>query len=70
MRILEKSWIANKRRRWYAGRGDHGITTFYVADKYNKGVGEEFLGAAVRPRRDDVVLVIKTGYRVAPMRCL
>jgi 1-deoxyxylulose-5-phosphate synthase len=43
---------------------DEGISTFYVADKYNNGAGEEILGEALKPRREDVVIVIKTGYRV------
>jgi 1-deoxyxylulose-5-phosphate synthase len=43
---------------------DVGVSTFYTADDYNEGDGERFLGTALRPRRDDVVLIIKGGYRV------
>lgn len=43
---------------------DHGINTFYTANKYNNGRAEEILGPAVKPRRDDCVLIMKTGYRV------
>src|SRR5580698_5369894 len=43
---------------------DHGITTFYTGDDYNDGDAERFLGAALKPRREDVVLIAKTGYRV------
>jgi aryl-alcohol dehydrogenase-like predicted oxidoreductase len=43
---------------------DVGINTFYMSDKYNNGQGEEILGSAIKPRRDDCVLVIKVGYRV------
>lgn len=43
---------------------EHGINTFYTANKYNNGAAEEILGRAVKPRRDDCVLIMKTGYRV------
>ena len=41
-----------------------GINTFYTADKYGEGRGEEILGRAVKARRDDVVVMIKAGFRV------
>jgi 1-deoxyxylulose-5-phosphate synthase len=43
---------------------DVGINTFYTADKYNNGAGQDIIGKIVKPRRDDMVLFIKTGYRV------
>jgi aryl-alcohol dehydrogenase-like predicted oxidoreductase len=43
---------------------DAGINTFYTSNKYNNGAAEEMLGKAVKPRREDCVLVMKTGYRV------
>ncbi len=43
---------------------DAGINTFYTANKYNNGLSEQILGQAIKPRREDVVLIIKTGYRV------
>ena len=41
-----------------------GINTFYTADKYNNGAGEEYLGAALGKRRDDAIVLIKSGFRV------
>lgn len=43
---------------------DRGINTFYSADTYYNGRAEELLGKAIRSRRDEVNLVIKTGMRV------
>jgi aryl-alcohol dehydrogenase-like predicted oxidoreductase len=43
---------------------DAGINTFYTADKYNNGAGQDIIGPALKARRDDVILLIKTGYRV------
>ena len=43
---------------------DAGINTFYTANKYNNGNAEEILGKAIKPRREDCVLIMKTGYRV------
>jgi aryl-alcohol dehydrogenase-like predicted oxidoreductase len=43
---------------------DAGITTFYTGDDYNVGEGERMLGNAIRSRRDDLVLMVKAGYRV------
>lgn len=43
---------------------DEGITTFYTGDDYNVGDGERMLGKALKPRRDDLVLMVKAGYRV------
>src|SRR5205823_9628002 len=38
-----------------------GITTFDTADVYGGGQSEEFLGRALGPRREDVVIVTKFG---------
>jgi aryl-alcohol dehydrogenase-like predicted oxidoreductase len=43
---------------------DAGINTFYTSNKYNNGASQAILGNAVKPRREDCVLVMKTGYRV------
>ncbi len=43
---------------------DAGITTFYTGDDYNVGEGERMLGEALKERRDDLVLMVKAGYRV------
>lgn len=40
---------------------EHGITLFDTADSYADGASEELLGAALRTRRDDVVLATKFG---------
>ena len=50
-RLIHKAW-------------DVGINTFYTADKYNNGAGQDIIGKIIKPRRDDMVLLIKTGYRV------
>jgi aryl-alcohol dehydrogenase-like predicted oxidoreductase len=38
---------------------EEGITHFDTADSYGRGTSEEFLGAALGPRRDDVVIATK-----------
>ncbi|WP_165818152.1 aldo/keto reductase [Frankia canadensis] len=43
---------------------DHGINTFDTADVYAGGRSEEILGAALRHRRDQVILCSKVGSRV------
>jgi 1-deoxyxylulose-5-phosphate synthase len=43
---------------------DVGVNTFYTADRYSDGNAERVLGASLKPRRDDMVLMVKTGYRV------
>lgn len=43
---------------------ESGITTFYTGDDYNVGEGERMLGEALRHRRDELVLMVKAGYRV------
>ncbi len=40
---------------------DHGVTFFDTADVYGRGASEELLGAALRGRRDQVVLATKFG---------
>jgi len=40
---------------------DHGINTFYTSDSYNNGRAEEILGKALKPRREDVVIISKVG---------
>lgn len=44
---------------------DAGITLFDTADVYGGGLSEEYLGAALRGRRDDVVVATKFGYQPA-----
>jgi aryl-alcohol dehydrogenase-like predicted oxidoreductase len=41
---------------------DAGVTLFDTADVYGDGASEEYLGAALGRRRDDVVIVTKFGY--------
>ncbi len=43
---------------------DHGVSAFDTADAYDSGVAEEWLGRAIRGRRDQVVLSSKVGLRV------
>jgi aryl-alcohol dehydrogenase-like predicted oxidoreductase len=43
---------------------DNGITFFDTADIYGATLSEEFLGAALGPRRDEVVLATKFGMKV------
>lgn len=40
---------------------DAGVTLFDTADVYSNGVSEEILGAAIRDRRDNVLISTKTG---------
>jgi aryl-alcohol dehydrogenase-like predicted oxidoreductase len=40
---------------------DHGITLFDTADEYGDGRSEEFLGEALRGRRDEVAIASKFG---------
>jgi 1-deoxyxylulose-5-phosphate synthase len=54
----------DKARELIHAAWDVGITGFYTADKYNNGAGEEIIGPLIKERRDDLVLIIKTGYRV------
>jgi aryl-alcohol dehydrogenase-like predicted oxidoreductase len=44
---------------------DSGINTYYTSDKYNDGAAEETLGTYLKDRRDDAILMVKNGYRVA-----
>ena len=41
-----------------------GINFFDTADTYNQGTSEEYLGRAIRGRRDDVLVATKVGMRV------
>ena len=43
---------------------DHGVTAFDTADAYDSGLAEEWLGRALRGRRDQVVVCTKVGLRV------
>jgi aryl-alcohol dehydrogenase-like predicted oxidoreductase len=43
---------------------DHGVVAFDTADTYDSGVAEEWLGRALRGRRDQVVVCTKVGLRV------
>jgi aryl-alcohol dehydrogenase-like predicted oxidoreductase len=45
---------------------DLGITYFDTADAYGKGLSEEYLGAALKPHRRDVVIATKTFYPMKP----
>jgi 1-deoxyxylulose-5-phosphate synthase len=47
---------------------DIGINTFYTADKYNDGQAEQIIGPILKKRRDDFVLMVKTGLRVGTDR--
>jgi aryl-alcohol dehydrogenase-like predicted oxidoreductase len=40
---------------------EHGVTFFDTADSYGRGRSEELLGAALGPRRDEVVIATKFG---------
>ena len=42
---------------------DLGITFFDTAEAYSQGLNEEFLGKAVKPFRDKVVLATKFGFK-------
>ncbi len=43
---------------------DHGITFFDTSDAYGEGYGEEVLGEAIAPIRDQVVVATKFGYDI------
>ena len=45
---------------------DAGINFFDTADGYAGGESEALLGAALRPRRDEVVIATKVGFRTGP----
>lgn len=45
---------------------DHGLTMFDSADVYSAGVSEEILGAAIRGRRDKVLISTKAGFTFGP----
>lgn len=45
---------------------EHGVTLFDTADAYSQGMAEKILGAALGPRRDDVLIASKGGYRSEP----
>ncbi|HEX4483212.1 MAG TPA: aldo/keto reductase [Solirubrobacteraceae bacterium] len=47
---------------------DVGINAFYTADVYNRGKAEEILGELLKPRREDVVLIVKAGEHVGSQR--
>src|SRR5207245_4153895 len=40
---------------------ESGITFFDTADRYGKGQSEDFLGRALGPRRDQIILATKFG---------
>lgn len=42
---------------------DHGVTLFDTADIYSKGAAEEILGAAIKGRRDKVLISTKATFR-------
>ncbi|HEY8474999.1 MAG TPA: aldo/keto reductase [Natronosporangium sp.] len=41
---------------------DHGINLFDTSDSYGDGLSEEYLGAALRGRRDQAIIATKFGY--------
>jgi aryl-alcohol dehydrogenase-like predicted oxidoreductase len=45
---------------------DAGVTLFDTADAYAGGESESLLGAALKSRRDEVVIATKVGFRVGP----
>jgi aryl-alcohol dehydrogenase-like predicted oxidoreductase len=45
---------------------DAGVTMFDSADTYSKGLAEEVLGAAIKGRRDRVLLSTKGSFRMGP----
>jgi aryl-alcohol dehydrogenase-like predicted oxidoreductase len=47
---------------------DADINAFYTADVYNRGKAEEILGELLKPRREDVVLIVKAGEYVGSQR--
>lgn len=44
---------------------DFGVNYFDTAESYGKGLSEEYLGAAVRTRRSDVLIATKWGHTVS-----
>jgi aryl-alcohol dehydrogenase-like predicted oxidoreductase len=46
---------------------DEGVNFFDTADHYSQGLSERWLGAALRGRRQDVVLATKTGTYFTPL---
>src|SRR5206468_3722025 len=42
---------------------DHGVTLFDTADVYSRGTSEEVLGAAIKNRRNKVLLSTKATFR-------
>lgn len=54
---------ADETRRVVDAAIDAGITLFDTADVYGGGLSEEYLGAALGGRRDQVVVATKFGYR-------
>ena len=45
---------------------DNGLTMFDTADVYSGGAAEEILGAAIRGRRDKVLISTKGTFRTGP----
>ena len=45
---------------------EHGLTMFDSADVYSGGASEEILGAAIKGRRDQVLISTKGGFRTDP----
>ena len=45
---------------------DAGLTMFDSADAYSSGMAEEILGAAIKGRRDRVIISTKSTFRVGP----
>jgi aryl-alcohol dehydrogenase-like predicted oxidoreductase len=45
---------------------EHGLTMFDSADVYSKGLAEEVLGAAIKGRRNDVIISTKATFRASP----
>lgn len=43
---------------------DHGVNFFDTADIYSSGISEELLGKALGPRRKDVIIGTKCGFRM------
>ncbi len=53
---------ADATREVVAAALDLGVTLFDTADTYGAGLSEEYLGAALKGRRDDVVIATKFGH--------
>ena len=47
---------------------DAGLTMFDSADVYSNGASETILGAAIKGRRDKVLISTKAGFRTDPRR--